>query len=127
MTCRSLGDRRPRSSWEPSAAVIAILTVPHVGGEVRSDSVSLGVDETRAAQTLRHVVRPLDSSRIMRICLRLMIPGFWNWNRLHLRVPGSNPSVSLRFRDLYGPVIALPCAQGVAQQFLNFLPLPQGQ
>src|ERR1035437_6705758 len=87
MTCRSLGDRRPRSSWEPSAAVIAILTVPHVGGEVRSDSVSLGVDDTRAAQTLRHVVRPLDSSRIMQICLRLMIPGFWNWNRLHLRVP----------------------------------------
>src|ERR1035437_3162519 len=43
----------------------------------------------------------------------------------HLRVPGSNPSVSLRFRYLYGPVIALPCAQGVAQQFLNFLPLPQ--
>src|ERR1035437_7235255 len=28
----------------------------------------------------------------------------------NLRVPGSNPSVSLRFRDLYGPVIALPCA-----------------
>src|ERR1035437_1271747 len=28
----------------------------------------------------------------------------------YLRVPGSNPSVSLRFRDLYGPVIALPCA-----------------
>ena|ERR1019366_8338921 len=46
---------------------------------------------------------------------------------LHLRVPSSRPSVSLRFRDLHGPVIALPCGQGVAQQFLNFLPLPQGQ
>src|ERR1019366_5642082 len=44
-----------------------------------------------------------------------------------LRVPSSRPSVSLRFRDLHGPVIALPCGQGVAQQFLNFLPLPQGQ
>jgi len=32
----------------------------------------------------------------------------------NLRVPSSSP-------------IALPCAQGVAQQFLNFLPLPQGQ
>ena len=38
-----------------------------------------------------------------------------------------HPSVSLRFRDLHGQVIALPWAQGVAQQFLNFLPLPQGQ
>src|ERR1019366_1523229 len=38
----------------------------------------------------------------------------------HLRVPSSGPSVSLRFRDVDGPVIALPCAQGVAQQFLNF-------
>src|ERR1017187_8795586 len=45
----------------------------------------------------------------------------------HLRVPSSSPSVSLRLGDLHGPVIALPCAQGVAQQFLNFLPLPQGQ
>ena len=45
----------------------------------------------------------------------------------NLRVPSSSPSVSLRFGDLHGPVIALPCAQGVAQQFLNFLPLPQGQ
>ena len=35
--------------------------------------------------------------------------------------------VSLRFRDLHGPVIAFPCVQGVAQQFLNFWPLPQGQ
>src|ERR1019366_2777587 len=41
----------------------------------------------------------------------------------YLRVPSSSPSVSLRFRDLRGPVIALPCAHGVAQQFLNFLPL----
>src|ERR1035437_2856751 len=45
----------------------------------------------------------------------------------YLRVPSSGPSVSLRFRDVDGPVIALPCAQGVAQQILNFLPLPQGQ
>src|SRR5260370_895148 len=46
----------------------------------------------------------------------------------HLRVPSSSPSVSFRFRDWYGQVIALPCAQGVApQQFLNFLPLRQGQ
>jgi hypothetical protein len=44
-----------------------------------------------------------------------------------LRVPSSSPSVSLRFRDLHGQVIALPCAQEVAQQFLNFLPLLQGQ
>src|ERR1035437_190805 len=51
----------------------------------------------------------------------------YSLHRDYLRVPGSNPSVSLRFRDLYGPVIALPCGQGVAQQFLNFLPLPQGQ
>src|SRR5258708_10707426 len=43
-----------------------------------------------------------------------------------LRVPSSSPSVSLRFRDLHSQGIALP-AQGVAQQFLNFLPLPQGQ
>ena len=46
---------------------------------------------------------------------------------IHLRVPSSSPSVSLRFRDLYGQVSALACAQGAAQQFLNFLPLPQGQ
>ena len=45
----------------------------------------------------------------------------------NLRVPSSSPSVSLRFRDLHGPVVALPCAQRAAQQFLNFLPLPQGQ
>jgi hypothetical protein len=46
----------------------------------------------------------------------------------YLRVPSSSPSVSFRFRDWYGQVIALPCAQGVApQQFLNFLPLRQGQ
>src|ERR1019366_1038244 len=82
-TCRPLGDRRPRSSWEPSAAVIAILAVPHVGGKVGSDSVSLGVDDSRAAQTLRYVFCPLDSSRIMRICLRLLTPGLRNWNRLH--------------------------------------------
>ena len=44
-----------------------------------------------------------------------------------LRVPSSSPSVSRRFGDLHGPGIALPCAQRVAQQFLNFLPLPQGQ
>src|ERR1019366_10647322 len=44
-----------------------------------------------------------------------------------LRVPSSSPSVSFIFRDLHGPVTALPYAQGVAQQFLNFLPLPQGQ
>src|ERR1035437_10071875 len=44
-----------------------------------------------------------------------------------LRVPSSGPSVSLRFRDVDGPVIALPCAQGVAQQFLNFLPLQIGR
>ena len=44
-----------------------------------------------------------------------------------LRVPSSSPSVSLRLRDLHDPVSALPWAQGVAQQFLNFLPLPQGQ
>src|SRR5664279_2274237 len=51
-----------------------------------------------------------------------------NLTQLHyLRVPSSSQSVSLRFRDLYGQLIALPCAQGVAQQFLNFLPLPQGQ
>jgi hypothetical protein len=31
------------------------------------------------------------------------------------------------FGDLHGQVIALPGTQGVAQQFLNFLPLPQGQ
>src|SRR5260370_30203998 len=43
-----------------------------------------------------------------------------------LRVPSSSPSVSLRFRDLHSQGIALP-AQGVAQQVLNFLPLPQGQ
>ena len=46
---------------------------------------------------------------------------------LYLRVPSSSPSVSRRFGDLHGPGIALPCAQRVAQQFLNFLPLPQGQ
>ena len=46
---------------------------------------------------------------------------------INLRVPSSRRSVIRRFRDLHGPVIALPCAQGVAQQFLNFLPLPQGQ
>ena len=45
----------------------------------------------------------------------------------NLRVPSSSPSVSRRFGDLHGPGIALPCAQRVAQQFLNFLPLPQGQ
>ena len=44
-----------------------------------------------------------------------------------LRVPSSGQSVSLRFRDLHGPVVALLCAQGAAQHFLNFLPLPQGQ
>ena len=48
-------------------------------------------------------------------------------NYKYLRVPSSNPSVSLRLRDLHGPVIVLPYDQGVAQQFLNFLPLPQGQ
>ena len=37
------------------------------------------------------------------------------------------PSVSLGFRDLHDPVISLPWAQEVAQQFLKFLPLPQGQ
>src|ERR1035441_8480109 len=37
-----------------------------------------------------------------------------------LRVPSSSPSVSRRFGDLHGPGIALPCAQRVAQQFLNF-------
>src|ERR1035437_7198575 len=37
-----------------------------------------------------------------------------------LRVPSSSPSVSFIFRDLHGPVTALPYAQGVAQQFLNF-------
>src|ERR1035441_3154377 len=41
---------------------------------------------------------------------------------LCLRVPSSSPSVSRRFGDLHGPGIALPCAQRVAQQFLNFLP-----
>ena len=46
---------------------------------------------------------------------------------LYLRVPSSSPSVSLRVRDLHSQVIALPWAQEVAQQFLNFLPLPQGQ
>jgi site-specific recombinase XerD len=46
---------------------------------------------------------------------------------LNLRVPSSGLSVSLRSRDLHGPVVALPCAQGAAQHFLNFLPLPQGQ
>ena len=60
-----------------------ILAVPHVGGKVGSDSVSLGVDDPRAAQTLRHVLRPLDSSRIMRIRLRLLTTGFGNWIRLH--------------------------------------------
>src|ERR1039458_202882 len=40
----------------------------------------------------------------------------------YLRVPSSSPSVSRRFGDLHGPGIALPCAQRVAQQFLNFLP-----
>jgi hypothetical protein len=45
----------------------------------------------------------------------------------NLRVPSSSRSVSLRFLDLHGQAIAFPCAQGVAQQFLNFLPLPQGQ
>src|SRR5271165_4438364 len=44
-----------------------------------------------------------------------------------LRVPSSGQSVSLRFRDLHGPAVALACAQGAAQHFLNFLPLPQGQ
>ena len=53
--------------------------------------------------------------------------GDFLWRTISLRVPSSRPSVSLRFRDLHGPVIALPCGQGVAQQFLNFLPLPQGQ
>src|ERR1035437_8058234 len=51
----------------------------------------------------------------------------FHWQVECLRVPSSRPSVSVRFRDLHGPVIALPCGQGVAQQFLNFLPLPQGQ
>jgi len=37
----------------------------------------------RNPQTLRHVLRPLNSSRIMRICLRLLIPGFRNWNLSH--------------------------------------------
>ena len=46
---------------------------------------------------------------------------------LSLRVPSSSPSVSLMFGDLQGQVSAPPCAQGVAQQFLNFLPLRQGQ
>lgn len=45
----------------------------------------------------------------------------------NLRVPSSRPSVRHRFRDLDGQVSALPVTQGVAQQFLNFLPLPQGQ
>jgi beta-lactamase regulating signal transducer with metallopeptidase domain len=55
------------------------------------------------------------------------VSGVTGANLRNLRVPSSRPSVSLRFRDLHGPVIALPCGQGVAQQFLNFLPLPQGQ
>ena len=62
----------------------------------------------------------------MQLCLR----GDFNRKRitdLYLRVPSSSPSVSRRFGDLHGPGIALPCAQRVAQQFLNFLPLPQGQ
>ena len=54
--------------------------------------------------------------------------GFINFAHISLlRVPSSSPSVSRRFGDLHGPGIALPCAQRVAQQFLNFLPLPQGQ
>ena len=44
-----------------------------------------------------------------------------------LESTGFQAVVSLRFRDLHGPVIAFPCVQGVAQQFLNFWPLPQGQ
>src|SRR5712691_9933899 len=44
-----------------------------------------------------------------------------------LRVPSSGQSVCLRFRDMHGPVVALPSTQGAAQHFLNFLPLPQGQ
>src|ERR1035437_6557410 len=40
---------------------------------------------------------------------------------LYLRVPGSNPSVSLRFRDLYGPVIALPCALRCCTAVLELL------
>jgi type I restriction enzyme R subunit len=54
-------------------------------------------------------------------------PGLFREFSSDLRVPSSSPSVSRRFGDSHGPGIALPCAQRVAQQFLNFLPLPQGQ
>jgi hypothetical protein len=61
--------------------------------------------------------------------LGLIEAGGWHnlQAKIHLRVPSSGQSVSLRFCDLHGPVVALPCAQGAAQHFLNFLPLPQGQ
>jgi hypothetical protein len=59
--------------------------------------------------------------------MRSLPDAFQTANVFCLRVPSSSPSVSLMFGDLHGQVIAPPCAEGVAQQFLNFLPLRLGQ
>jgi hypothetical protein len=120
-----------RFSWAFTGVLVAVVFgIVGLYATLRENRPNLVVEIENQADVL-DVHRPLEDLKlsfrgqdIQQQNLNLRI---FTIRVANLRVPSSSPSVSLIFRDLQGPVTALPCAQGVAQQFLNFLPLPQGQ